>query len=210
MKLCKGTGKAKGMGCLAPLPYSIYNGIKKYQQRYGLGYECKCFNKWLYDTPDGQDEIVKASQKAGMKIAQAQKKDQTKAKKERKWELMSTTQKIQAARKVFQRWIVKVRDKDEPCISCGNPNADEYHGGHYKKAELYSGIIFNEQNCHKQCVKCNTYLGGNEAQYRIALCLMYGELEVVKLEEIANNMKTYRWSDSELKEIINKYKKWKI
>lgn len=197
-KICKlGTGKAKGYkGC----------GTHAYLE-WGLCFECK--KNFLLNTEQGQELVLKASKKAQMYSTQVIKKNYNKEKKERKWELMSTAQKINVARKVFQKWI-RNRDKDEPCISCGTQFSDLWDGGHYMKAEIYTGVIFDEVNCHRQCRKCNRFLNGNEAQYRIALCLKYGEKIVVDLENKANMTRIYRYSDDELKSIIDKYKLKKV
>jgi hypothetical protein len=42
------------------------------------------------------------------------------------------------------------------------------------KAEIYSGVIFNPANCHKQCRKMQPLLGGNELMYRQGLIARYG------------------------------------
>ena len=188
-KICKGTGKAKGYSGCGKLAYL----------EWGLCYDCK--KDFLLNTEQGQELIDKASKKAKMVSAQTYNKE----KKERKWELMSTVQRINKAKQVFQKWIRK-RDKDDPCISCGTVSSDLWDGGHYLKAEIYTGVIFNEMNVHKQCRKCNRFLGGNEAQYRIALCLKYGESKVAELEKLANETRQYRWSSEELKKIIDIYK----
>ena len=188
-KICKGTGKAKGYSGCGKLAYL----------EWGLCYDCK--KDFLLNTEQGQELIDKASKKAKMVSAQTYNKE----KKERKWELMSTVQRINKAKQVFQKWIRK-RDKDDPCISCGTVSSDLWDGGHYLKAEIYTGVIFNEINVHKQCRKCNRFLGGNEAQYRIALCLKYGESKVAELEKLANENRQYRWSSEELKKIIDIYK----
>ena len=187
--ICKGTGKAKGYSGCGKLAYL----------EWGLCYDCK--KDFLLNTEQGQELIDKASKKAKMVSAQTYNKE----KKERKWELMSTVQRINKAKQVFQKWIRK-RDKDDPCISCGTVSSDLWDGGHYLKAEIYTGVIFNEINVHKQCRKCNRFLGGNEAQYRIALCLKYGESKVAELEKLANETRQYRWSSEELKKIIDIYK----
>ena len=188
-KICKGTGKAKGYSGCGKLAYL----------EWGLCYDCK--KDFLLNTEQGQELIDKASKKAKMVSAQTYNKE----KKERKWELMSTVQRINKAKQVFQKWIRK-RDKDEACRSCGTVSSDLWDGGHYLKAEIYTGVIFNEINVHKQCRKCNRFLGGNEAQYRIALCLKYGESKVAELEKLANETRQYRWSSEELKKIIDIYK----
>jgi hypothetical protein len=37
---------------------------------------------------------------------------------------------------------VRLRDANENCISCGGNDKDLWDGGHLKKAEIYSGVIF--------------------------------------------------------------------
>ena len=187
-KPCKGTGKAKsfkGCGKLAFLEW-------------GLCYECK--KKFLLNTDEGQELNVKASKKANMYSVQTYNKE----KKERKWELMSTVQRINKAKQVFQKWIRK-RDEENGCISCGSVSSDIWDGGHYLKAEIYTGVIFNEINVHRQCRKCNRFLGGNEAKYRIALCLKYGDKVVNDLEKLANETRQYRRTRDELKQKKEKY-----
>ena len=109
---------------------------------------------------------------------------------------------LKLAQQTFNKFI-RLRDKDLPCISCGTTNDIQYHCGHYKPAGGYSYLRFDERNCHKQCVKCNNFLSGNLAEYRIALIKKIGIKEVEKLEQ-PNQLKT--WTVEELKEIINTYK----
>jgi hypothetical protein len=48
MKVCKGTGKAKGKGCGNQLQYAERGGMKVYFSKYGLGTSgCKCFYSWF-------------------------------------------------------------------------------------------------------------------------------------------------------------------
>ena len=89
------------------------------------------------------------------------------------------------AKKSFQKWV-RLRDDRQPCISCGVKETDLFDGGHYFKAELFSGLIFDERNCHKQCRKCNRFLNGNELQYRQGLISRYGEEFVHQLELESN------------------------
>src|SRR5690606_36814293 len=91
---------------------------------------------------------------------------------------------------IFQKYI-RLRDKDLPCISCGSFEGVP-QGGHYKKAEIYSGVIFDERNCHKQCKKCNVFLGGNEANYRVNLVKRFSENYVSDLDDYANKTKNYK------------------
>jgi len=205
-KICKGTGNAIGYGCGNQLEFSERNGIKTYFKNRGL---CtsgnRCYSNWLIKSDYGKDLITKVSLSASNQNRKKIIKVYAEEKKDRKWELMSTVQKINKARPIFQKWI-RNRDKDSPCISCRTSFSDEWAGGHYLKAELYTGVIFNELNVNKQCLKCNKYLGGNEAKYRIALVELYGEQKIEELESIANQTKTYRYTDDELKSIMKQYK----
>lgn len=125
-------------------------------------------------------------------------------KKELKEKLKTLSEYESEARKVFQKWI-RMRDIADPCISCGR-YADRYDGGHYFKAELFSGLIFNEDNCHKQCSRpCNKDLHGNESNYRIGLVKKIGEERVKWLEENKDRLRTYTYTKEEYLEIKRKY-----
>lgn len=127
--------------------------------------------------------------------------------------LKTYTQKVQEARRVFQQFI-RIRDQNQPCISCGTTSSKLWDGGHYLKAELFSGLIFNEDNCHKQCRKCNHFESGNETSYRQGLIGRIGIDRVKALEATKNDHRTKTWTDEELENIkkvsrqkINYYKK---
>jgi hypothetical protein len=105
----------------------------------------------------------------------------------------------------FQKWV-RMRDIKEPCISCGTTEA-KWDGGHYLKAEIYSGVIFDERNVNKQCSYCNQYLDGNTAAYRQGLIVKIGVKEVEALEQLANETRTKKWTIEELQTIKIKYKK---
>lgn len=127
-------------------------------------------------------------------------------KKDLKESLVTISQLKQQARRPFQKFI-RIRDENKPCISCGSITATNWHAGHFKKAEIYFGLIFDENNVHKQCAKCNVFLGGNEANYRSGLVERYGEVFVSNLEEKALKTKDYMHTREELKEIKEKYLK---
>lgn len=100
------------------------------------------------------------------------------------------------AKKSFQKWI-RLRDKEQPCISCSKVS-NEMDGGHFKKAEIYSGVIFHEMNCHSQCRKCNRYLNGNELNYRQGLINRYGLDYATFIEEHANETRQRKYTKEEL------------
>jgi hypothetical protein len=91
-----------------------------------------------------------------------------------------------------------LRDSDKPCISCNSTTADTFDGGHFYKAEVYSGLIFNENNCHKQCRKCNRFMNGNELNYRKGLIARYGIDYVTNLDNICDINRVKKYTKEEL------------
>jgi len=136
------------------------------------------------------------------KAIERKKKAETKVLKEK---LKTLTQYESEAKKEFQRFIRK-RDENLPCISCGTFQTNLWDGGHFKKAELYSGVIFDEMNCHRQCRKCNRFLGGNELNYREGLVKRYGIDYVLEIEERALRLKKHKYSREDLIALKNLYK----
>ncbi len=124
--------------------------------------------------------------------------------KELKEKVKTLSQYEAEAKQVFQKWV-RMRDKNQPCISCGVTASSVWDGGHFKKAEIYSGVIFNELNTNIQCGKCNRYLGGNELNYRLGLIAKIGLEAVEQLEQLANETRKYKYSKNELIEIKKTY-----
>jgi hypothetical protein len=101
--------------------------------------------------------------------------------------------------------FIRLRDRDEPCISCGtrNPNI-VYAAGHYRTTKAASHLRFNEDNVHKQCNEyCNRQQSGNITNYRINLIKKIG---VERVEALENDNRTYRYTHEELKQLIATYK----
>lgn len=146
-----------------------------------------------------------AIEKSKKIVSKKHKKEEKERKKKYKENTKTYTQKVNEVKKVFQSWIRK-RDENLPCISCGATFSNPFwHGGHYKKAEIYRGVIFNELNVNKQCAKCNIFLNGNESNYRQGLVRRYGIEKVEQLEQLANETKNKKYSDDELNQIKLKY-----
>jgi hypothetical protein len=107
---------------------------------------------------------------------------------------------LKQAQIVFNKWI-RERDKDLGCISCGG-SVD--HAGHYFAQGSNSALRFDEMNVNGQCVGCNTYKHGNLINYRKGLVKRYGKEETEQFEILAERG-AYKWSRSEVEEIIKKY-----
>jgi hypothetical protein len=65
--------------------------------------------------------------------------------------------------------------------------------------------MFNEDNVHGQCVECNSYKSGNRVNYLKGLIERIGREKVLRLEELAFENPIKRWSEDELRTIINHY-----
>lgn len=101
--------------------------------------------------------------------------------KEAKLKLKSRSDWLKDTQVIFNKYI-RLRDKDDGCISCGSTSAFAYHAGHYRSIGSAGHLRFNEQNCHRQCSACNTHLSGNLIRYRLGLIRKIGIQSVETLE----------------------------
>ena len=133
----------------------------------------------------------------------AREKAEKKRLKERKAKLKSRAEWLKEAQKVFNQFI-RLRDKDEPCISCGRFDVVQWHAGHYRTTKAAPELRFCELNVHKQCSQCNDYLSGNIPMYRPNLIAKIGLAQVEWLERYDHELKKFTVEDC--KEIIQYYK----
>jgi len=125
----------------------------------------------------------------------------SKSTKEVKSKLVPLPKLKKKAQDIFNKWI-RMRDYDQRCISCNGPVEQ---AGHYFSSGHFSALTFNEMNVNGQDIRCNMFLNGNLIFYRQGLIRKYGEDKVNELEKLAE-VRTYKWSRTELEEIINKYR----
>lgn len=162
----------------------------KFNSKYCLESE-DCISAWRQDRINGLPKQKAVKQKADDKTARENNKKLSDLESE--------------AKKSFQKWI-RLRDADQPCISCGIVNTDDWCGSHYFPAGTYSGTIFDERNVHKSCNNnCNRHLSGNLIEYRINLVAKYGLDFVTALESDAIRLKQYRYTRDDLKALKRKY-----
>ena len=114
----------------------------------------------------------------------------------------SRAQWLRETQTVFNAYC-RLRDKNEPCISCGRHHQGQYHAGHYRTVGSHPELRFNELNVHKQCSVCNNHKSGNIVDYRINLIKKIG---VDKVEWLEGNHEPKKYSINELKEIKSTYK----
>lgn len=195
-KPCKGMNKAKNFkGC--------GKSVLAVTRQAGL---CKsCYTNWLIsDDPKAKETFDKLLIKNKKDFHKSIKVNNKEKKKVLKDKLKTLSQYESDAKKEIQKYV-RLRDADLPCISCGATDT-VFHGGHFYKAEIYSGLIFDERNISKQCAKCNTYLGGNENNYRLGLIQRKGLPFVLQLDADAIKLRDYKYTKEELIDIKNLYK----
>jgi len=83
----------------------------------------------------------------------------------------------------FNRWI-RWRDRKKGCVSCDKDKDwwGQWQAGHYKTVGARCDLRFNEDNCHKQCSKCNNHLSANLIPYRVELIERIGLPRVEALD----------------------------
>lgn len=135
-------------------------------------------------------------------VAELNSKEEKKRQKERKEKLMNLQDYLKLAQQVFNKYI-RLRDKDELCISC-QKKPKKVNAGHYYSQGGHSNVRFDEFNVHLQCEACNTHLSGNLIEYGINLEKKIGKEEFTILRERAYEVK--KWSKQELLNLIEEYK----
>lgn len=156
------------------------------------GYECL------------KEYTLKNADKLADKTRQ-QKRQEDRVKKEKLKTKGQWTKEAQAAFNAYVRW----RDRHDPCISCGNYTADDAIGGnwdcgHYRSIGSAPHLRFHLWGANKQCVRCNRYLSGNVADYRVGLIKKIGHTKVEYIES-ENCSKNYSIDDlKRIKRIFTK------
>ena len=125
-----------------------------------------------------------------------------KEKAEKKKELLTLSDYLKLAQKVFNQFI-NLRDKGKPCVSCGckveAPNAS-----HFFSVGSSPELRFNELNVHTSCIHCNLHKHGNIAEYSIRLPNRIGQENYDLLISLRNKPRHY--TIPELIELIAVYK----
>ncbi len=151
---------------------------------------------------------VKARQNTIQKDEQRRKKE-TQAERQslkiRKLELKPDSHFKKLAQQAFNEYI-RTRDYDQPCISCGETNPPDLHGGqwdcgHFKTVGGFPELRFVECNAYRQCKSCNAgsaKYGGKaatvEKMYRESLAEKFGQ-ELVDWLDGPHEMNHYRRDD---------------
>ena len=169
-------------------------------------YKCKVCGQPFVKTFSSTQKVC--SPECAIKLARdnaqkAQERAEKKKQRERKAKLKSRSEWLKEAQSAFNKFI-RLRDKNEPCISCGRYHQGQYHAGHYRSVGACPELRFCELNVHKQCAPCNDHKSGNIIEYRINLINKIGVDKVAWLERQDHEPKKYTIEDC--KAIIKYYK----
>lgn len=110
---------------------------------------------------------------------------------------------LKEAQDIFNTYI-RLRDRNQPCISCQSHDRKKWNAGHYKSVGSSPELRFNEFNVHKQCEQCNSYQSGNQVNYRIYLIQKIG-IEMV--EDLEGPHSPLKLTIDAIKDIKSVYKK---
>ena len=118
-----------------------------------------------------------------------------------------TTGKLIKKLQIIFNKFIRLRDKEKPCISCGEW-FDDKDAGHFFAVGGYSGLRFDEDNVHGECKRCNRFDESHLIGYAENLKEKIGEYDYKLLKERAKEYKAngVRWSRIELREQIEYYK----
>ena len=155
----------------------------------------------MLNTPQGREKLQKMTIKVTKSRTDLEKleKDTT----ERK----SLAYYLNTTKTICHKYI-RERDRGKPCVSCAQPWKSDFDAGHWKKAELFSTLKFNENNIFGQCIGCNRYKDGNVQEYdnRVHLRIgIEGKAEIERLAGIDKQL-NHKWDRSELLKIRDYYK----
>ena len=129
-------------------------------------------------------ECINAELESKKKVAT---KSWNKEKKERKENLKTNSDYVRELQIVFNKFI-RLRDKNEGCISCEKPLNTKFDAGHFYSTGSYPELRFNDFG---QCVFCNQHKHGNLIEYGERLHTRIGLVKILRLKELINIPKKY-------------------
>lgn len=125
--------------------------------------------------------------------------------RERRKALKTDSELKQEAQRAFNAYI-RARDEGEACISCGEANPPDLHGGqwdcgHFKTVGGFPELRFVECNAFRQCKSCNAgsakygaKAASVERMYRASLAAKFGQ-ELIDWLDGPHEMTNYRRDD---------------
>jgi len=106
--------------------------------------------------------------------------------------------------KIFNQYI-RLRDKGQPCISCGE--IKPLQAGHYHAVSTHDGLRFDPENVHGECAGCNCFNQSHLIGYGARLVAKIGDERYKQLLKRASDYKRngYKFTRDELARIKGEY-----
>lgn len=134
----------------------------------------------------------------------ADEREKKAARRAAREKIKTRSEHLREAQQAFNA-MIRERDRDLPCISCGRHHEGQYHAGHYRTVGANPELRFEPLNAHKQCAPCNNHKSGDIVNYRINLVQKVGADKVAWLEgphapkkysvqEIIGMKEFFRWA----------------
>ena len=120
--------------------------------------------------------------------------------KEKKKKSLVTLPKLKSKCQELCNEYIRLRDKGQPCISCGQTTT--LQAGHFFAVKGYDSLRFNEDNVHGECASCNCFNESHLIGYYDNLLIKIGVERMGKLKMLAEDYKQngYKWSRTEILE----------
>ena len=139
--------------------------------------ECKT----PFDPPNSMASVC--SPKCALQhVSKKRIKDQRKETKVRRERLKTLSDHHKDTQGIVNQYV-RLRDMGKPCISCQRNTSAKRNAGHYLAVGSHPELRYEaETNIHSQCEHCNSWLSGNQQQYRIHLEAKIGKKALAILE----------------------------
>ena len=169
-------------------------------QRFGLTYACGFDHAIEY----AQRNVRKKQQAAQRKAEREEKRKH----REQKEKVKTRTEWYDQLQALVNQYVVKVRDANEWCCTCGTRNNVKYDAGHCFTRKARPELRFELTNIHKQCsVQCNQHGSGMRAEYFELIKLKYGDDHFEWLNGPHPSLKNQYPEISDIKADIVRYRK---
>lgn len=145
------------------------------------------------------DECINAHVESAKKVQIKVKKKENQVKK---LELKPKSYWLAILQKEINQ-IVRLIDKDCPCISSGRPYRSDDQAGHFYSVGSTPALRFNLLNLWSQSIKDNMHNSGNLLNYRETL-VKFDIIDLIEAERL--KYPTLKLSIEEIKEAISKAK----
>jgi hypothetical protein len=94
------------------------------------------------------------------------------------------------------------------CYTCGKVGLwrTELQSGHFIR-RTHKVVMFDPRNVHPQCIRCNKWLHGNEAEYGHRIRKRLGDAVYDDLFRLKHEYPVFKFDRTWLEQQIEKYKK---